>query len=310
MSWKKLKTIAIVALCLMNAVFFFLVFQRNYRSTHYERNLINSVISVFRQSELYVDRLFLSEKVVSLPVYEGVTESAEMLSELPVVRAIEKAGYTIREAPGGIRCENAVGEFYFSDDFGFYYSEKGRFDRPSDLLATERYILLREDGSNKAEALRVVDSFLKKYEFLSDEHSRYGYEVAYAEVYSSGINYIVTLAQSIDGVPIHEKICVMVSGGRVVGADGIFVTEAPHSREKAETVDLVDILFEEKAYLDEVYRANGSFSYTPMVLSEISYSYAVYFDASGSFYLVPLCEVRYVNGDVRTYNCISGKLYS
>ena len=165
MSWKKLKTFAIMALCLMNAIFIFLVFQRNYRSTHYEKNLINSVISVFRQSELYVDRLFLSEKVVSLPVYIGVTESSEMLSELPVVRAIEKAGYTIREAPGGIRCENAVGEFYFGDDFGFYYSEKGRYDRPSDLLATERYILLKEDGSNKAEALRVVDSFLKKYEF-------------------------------------------------------------------------------------------------------------------------------------------------
>jgi hypothetical protein len=248
--------------------------------------------------------------VVSLPVYTGVTEKSESLSELSVVRAIEKAGYTIREAPGGIRCENAVGEFYFSDDFGFYYTEKGRYDRPSDLLATERYILLRENGLDKSEALRVVDSFLRKYEFLSDEKSRYGYEVAYAEVYSSGINYIVTLAQSIDGVPVHEKICVMVSGGRVVGADGIFATEAPLSREKAETVDLIDILFEEKAYLDEVYRANGSFSYTPMVLSELSYSYAVYFDASGSFYLVPLREVRYASGDVRTYNCVSGKLYS
>lgn len=310
MSWKKLKTFAIMMLCMMNAIFFFLVFQRNYRSTHYDSALIDSVISVFRQSELYVDRLFLSEKVVSLPVYTGVTEKSESLSELSVVRAIEKAGYTIREAPGGIRCENAVGEFYFSDDFGFYYTEKGRYDRPSDLLATERYILLRENGLDKSEALRVVDSFLRKYEFLSDEKSRYGYEVAYAEVYSSGINYIVTLAQSIDGVPVHEKICVMVSGGRVVGADGIFATEAPLSREKAETVDLIDILFEEKAHLDEVYRANGSFSYTPMVLSEISYSYAVYFDASGNFYLVPLCEVRYAGGDVRTYNCVSGKLYS
>ena len=94
-----------------------------------------------------------------------------------------------------------------------------------------------------------------------------------------------------------QGIIIGIYGGRVI-------------LEKAETVDLIDILFEEKAHLDEVYRANGSFSYTPMVLSEISYSYAVYFDASGSFYLVPLCEVRYAGGDVRTYNCVSGKLYS
>lgn len=309
MSWKKLKTFAIVILCVMNLSFLFLILQRNYRATHYEEDLIDSVISVFRESELYVDRSFLSEKVVSLPVYTGVAER-ESLSELAVVRAIEEAGYEIREEPGGIRCENAVGEFYFGDDFGFYYIEKGRYDRPSDLLATERYILLKENESNKEETLRVVDAFLEKYDFLSAQSARYGYEIAYSAVYSSGVNYIVTLSQSIDNIPVHEEICVMVSGGRVVGADGIFATGVPASREKAETVDIVDILFEEKAHLDAVYRANGSFSYTPMVLSEISYSYAVYFDAAGSFYLVPLCEVRYANGDVRTYNCVSGKLYS
>jgi hypothetical protein len=188
--------------------------------------------------------------------------------------------------------------------------EKGRYDRPSELLTTERYILLKENTGSIADILHVVDIFLRRYEFLSEENSQYGYEIAYSEVYSSGVNYIVTLSQSINGVPVHEELCVMVSGGRVVSADGIFATESPVSREKAETVDIIDILFEEKAYLDAVYRENGSFSYTPMVLSDISYSYAVYFDAAGSLYLVPLCEVQYVNGDVRTYNCVSGKLYS
>ncbi len=309
MSWKKLKTFAIVVLCLMNLGFLFLIMQRNYRATHYEEELIDSVTNIFRESALYVDRSFLSGKVVSLPVYVGQTEQ-KASSELPVVCAIEKAGFELRKEPGGIRCENAVGEFYFGDDFGFYYMEKGRYDRPSELLTTERYILLKENTGSIADILHVVDIFLRRYEFLSEENSQYGYEIAYSEVYSSGVNYIVTLSQSINGVPVHEELCVMVSGGRVVSADGIFATESPVSREKAETVDIIDILFEEKAYLDAVYRENGSFAYTPMVLSDISYSYAVYFDAAGSFYLVPLCEVQYVNGDVRTYNCVSGKLYS
>lgn len=102
----------------------------------------------------------------------------------------------------------------------------------------------------------------------------------------------------------------MVSGGRVVSADGIFATFVPTEREKAETVDIMNILFAEKAHLDAVYRAGGSFSYTPMVLTDVSYSYAVYFDTHGEFYFVPLCEVKYANGEARTYNCVSGKLYS
>ena len=309
MSWKQIKTFAIVMLCVMNAVFLFLIMQRHYRASYYDDDLVDSALLVFRESELYVDRSFLSEKVVSLPVYVGTTDS-QTLEDLAVVRAIAKAGYELHREPGGIRCENAVGEFYFGDDFGFYYIEKGRYDRPSDLLATERYILLKEDGADKLGALNVVASFLEKYDFLSAETVRYGYEIAYSEVYSSGVNYIVTLSQSIEGVPVCERICVMVSGGRVVSADGIFATEPPETKEKAEPVDLINILFEEKAYLDALYREGGSFSYTPMVLTDVSYSYAVYFDAAGSFYLVPLCEVGYANGETRTYNCVSGKLYS
>lgn len=309
MSWKKLKTFAIVMLVLMDAVFLFLILQRHDRATHYDDALIDSATAIFRESELYVDRAFLSKKHVSLPVYTGTSDPDAMLFS-PVVSAIEKAGYEVKDEPGDIYCKNAVGEFYFGDDFGFYYAEKGRYDRPSDLLATERYIRLTEDNAYRQSSMRIVNTFLEKYAFLSAETARYGYEVAYTDVYSSGVNYIVTLSQSIEGVPVHERICVMVSGGRVVSADGIFATFVPTKREKAETVDIMNILFTEKAHLDAVYRAGGSFSYTPMVLTEVSYSYAVYFDTNGEFYFVPLCEVRYANGESRTYNCVSGKLYS
>lgn len=309
MSWKQIKTLAILILSLMNAVFLFLILQRHYRATHYDDDLVNSAIAVFRESELYVDRSFLLGKMESLPVYTGMMDP-EALDTLPIVHAIARAGYTVHDEPGGIRCENAVGEFYFGDDFGFFYSEKGKYERPSDLLATERYLLLQEDNAERARAIGVVDAFLEKYEFFSAKSEYYDYEIAYDKVYSSGISYIVTLSQRIGDISLHEQICVMVSGGRVVCADGIFATQTPQTKEKAQTVDLVNLLFEEKAYLDAIYRAGGSFSYTPMVLTGVSYSYAVYFDAAGRFYLVPLCEIAYANGEVRTYNCVSGKLYS
>ncbi len=309
MSWKKLKTFAIVLLLLMNAVFLFLILRREHLSTHYEDSLIDSAEVLFRESELYVDRAFLEQKRISLPVFSGDAVPTKS-RELPAVRAIEREGFVLEDEPGGVRLENAVGEFYFADDFGFYYMEKGRYDRPSTLLRTERYILLTEDTPYSKNAIAVVHDFLTRYDFLSTENSRYGYEIDYSEVYSSGVNYIVTLSQSIDGVPVHEEICMMVSGGRVVSADGVFATAAPTSRKKAETVDLLELLFLEKAAQDEAFRKNGGFSYTPKVVSHVSYSYAVYFDADGSFYLVPLCEIAYAGGETRTYNCVSGALYA
>ena len=91
MSWKQIKTFAIVMLCVMNAVFLFLIMQRHYRASYYDDDLVDSALLVFRESELYVDRSFLSEKVVSLPVYVGTTDS-QTLEDLAVVRAIAKAG--------------------------------------------------------------------------------------------------------------------------------------------------------------------------------------------------------------------------
>ncbi len=309
MSWKNLKIFAIILLLLMDISFLFLIVRRDYRSAHYNEEQIDAAINVFRKSELYIDRSFLTESIVSLPVYTGNTEQ-DSLAHTAVVRTLTAAGYRLSEEPGGLRCSNALGEFYFGDDFSFYYTEKGRYDRPSGLLATERYIHLTEGSTYRQEAMDVANGFMERYAFLSSGGEEFGYEISCSEAYSSGVNYIVTLTQRIDGVPIYGEICVLISGGRVVAADGIFVTSAPADRKKAETTDLINILFMEKAYLDEKFREGGSFSYTPMVLSEVSYAYAVYFDVEGTFYFVPLCTVRYTNGETRSYNCVSGKLYS
>ena len=308
MNWKKLKVLAIALLLLVDGFFLFMIVQRNYHSTHYDGEVIDSAIGVFRKSELYVDRSFLEDKVVTLPVYTG--RAVSDLSQTAVARTLIAAGYRLSEVSGGIRCTDAIGEFYFGNDFAFYYTEHGLYDRPSDLLATERYIRLTPENVYRQDALRVAANFVARYNLRSLGEGAFDYEIAYGEVYSSGINYIVTLTQRIDGVPIYGEICLLISGGRVMAADGVFVTSSPDRRESAEMTDLINVLFMEKAFLDERYREGGSFSYTPMVLSKVVYSYAVYFDAEGTFYFVPLCTVSYMNGESRSYNCVSRKLYS
>jgi hypothetical protein len=306
-NWKKLKLFAIVLLLLMNGWFLFRIAQRNYSAMHYEKDLITASIGVFRKSELYVDRSFLEKPIRELPVYTGsVDENSEML--LAITHTLSNRGYQISKEINGVRFTDVIGEFYFGDDFSFYYKERAHYEMPSTLLATERYIRLTPENRYRQDAFRVASDFMSRYLASGDE--RHGFRIFYSEVYSSGVNYIVTLTQRIDGVPIYGEICRLVSGGRVTAADGLFVTSTPTRKETAQTTDLVNILFMEKAFLDARYREGGSFSYTPMVLSKAVYSYAVYFDATGTFYFVPLCTVTYMNGETRSYNCVSGKLYS
>ncbi len=310
MSWKQLKTLAIAILVLMNGIFLFLISQRNHSASYYDEDLIDSALEVFHQSEMYVDRAFLSEKKPTFPVYSGVVPTGANMRSLSVVKTIEKAGFSLLEESGGVRLTGKTAEFYFADDFEFHFFERGAYERPSDLLRSGRYVSLSEEDDAYEKALSASMAFFTQYGFLSDEAERLGYGIELREVFFSGSEQIVTFSQTIQGVLIHEEITLLVLGGKVAAADGVFASVMPASEESAELCDPLALLFLEKAYLDDRFRAEGGFAYTPMVLKALRYSYAVYFDAEGAFYLVPICEISYHGGESRTYNCVSGQLYS
>ena len=62
MSWKNLKILAIVILIVMDSFFLFSLIKRTRSAWYYDAALIDSAISVFRESSFYVDRKFLSAK--------------------------------------------------------------------------------------------------------------------------------------------------------------------------------------------------------------------------------------------------------
>ena len=85
MSWKNLKILAIVILLVMDSFFLFSLIKRTRSARYYDGALIDSALSVFRESSFYVDRKFLSSRKASIPVYSGAVDE-DSLSTVPAIR--------------------------------------------------------------------------------------------------------------------------------------------------------------------------------------------------------------------------------
>lgn len=300
MSWKTLKTFAIVILLVIDSFFFMEIRGRVRAESHYDPSLIDSAVSVLHESELYVDRKFLAGKIVSLPVYAGESDAGTLAD------AFLRAGYTGREEPLGTRYVGEDEEFFFGNDFSFFYFTKETEEKPSLLLRDGTYVRVGHD-SMAENAERAVYAFLRAHGIASKKRGQYGYVFQTAEVYVSGGTFIVHVMQFLDGLAIADGAYFLVEGDRVMAADGMLSPAAPSSRLKAETLDLMDILFIEKTILDERYRESGEVSRERRVLSSVTYFYEPYFGADGRFYLVPVCTLSYTDGKMSRYNLVSGK---
>ena len=192
MSWKNLKTLAIVILFVIDVFFFMEIRGRVRAENHYAPSLIDSAVSVLHESELYVDRKFLAGKIVSLPVYAGESDAGTLAD------AFLRAGCTEREEPLGTRYVGEDEEFFFGNDFSFFYFTKEVEEKPSVMLKDGAYVRVEND-SRAEDAEHVVDAFLRAHGIMPKKRGQFGYAIQTAEVYVSGGTFIVHVTQSLDG---------------------------------------------------------------------------------------------------------------
>ena len=298
MHWKDLKSLAIAVLLIVDAVFIFVIFKHRYTEAYYQKNLIDSSLSVFETSGLYVDRSFLTKKKERLPVYQGILYS-DGLSE--TTEALSTRGYLREINEKGIHLIGADDVYFFGYDFSFSYYTQENAEMPSQTLLTEEKVLL-DEGERKNACIRVSSDFLKS---LLPENGKFEYALSCNAVYSFGDENIAVFSVYLENIKTENEIYCRISDEKVSAADGLLCTVLPTARKKAENIGLCNLLFEEKAYIDALDESERKLSYT---LKDVSYSYGVYFDGN-VFYLIPLCRITYEDGENRTYNFISGELY-
>lgn len=307
MSWKNLKILAIIILIVMDSFFLINLVKRTRSARYYDDALIDSAISVFKESSFYVDRKFLSDKKASIPVYTGEIEEDSLST---VSETLSDAGYSVRNDLSGTWFIGENDEYFIGNDFSFLYLENDMIEKPSVILSESGYI--RQEGEGGLENIRnTAETFLRECVLTSDaKRKKYRYGIAFTDYYVSGNDCIVCVMQRLDGRDTGNRIYLLVSGDCVVAADGFFAVAVPDSKLSAETVGIMDILFSEKNYFDEEYRESGAVSRENRILTSVEYSYEVYFDTDGRFYYVPICTVTYQNGESRSYNYVTGELYS
>lgn len=303
MSWKSLKTFAIVILLIMDIVLALFAAERKYAVTYYDDALIDSAVSVFSESGIYLDRSFLEKKRISPAVYTG-TSSAQVSDE--IAEAMAQKGYRFEQNTEGTRFSCEKDEFFFGNDFGFSYFTQNTPQMPTELLENGIWTVLAE-GDEKNAVLQTALSFFDAYALSDEQLMRYCYKITCADVYTMNGEYIVKLLQCLDGIILENGVYLLISEGEVRSAEGRLCTVFPTDKKTAENIGVINVLFEEKAYIDGLAEKMGAHGHT---VADISYSYGLYFDADGAFYLVPLCRISYTNGEERVYNFVSGKRFA
>lgn len=302
MRWKNLKNFAIVLILFVDLVFAFFIVRRSNAMLYYDASLIDSAIRIFEADGIYVARTWLEARKEMPAVYTG-TVAKNLFTNLK--NEMVYAGYLTSKDAGGLYFSGKKGDFFFGNDFVFSYQAKGIDAVPSEVLASEGYTLF-SDETEREEAFRLGMDFLDRYMFSYFDAEKFQYSSSCAKLYRSETGLILHLFQSVDGMPFEEGLYFLIVNGEVVAADGIFAVLFPEEKKTGENVGLINIFFAEKAYLDAIGKdANAAY-----IVSDISYSYGLYFDADSTYYLIPLCKITYQSGETRTYNFISGTLYS
>ena len=204
-----------------------------------------------------------------------------------------------------ILCEND--EYYIGNDFAFLYFTEEDSPKPSELLLDGAFI--KRENPDFSEVEKIIQTFLSALS-IPEQEKKFAYELDFTDFYASGTESVVCVMQKINGKDTENRLYLLLSEGHVIAADGFFALTSPQRRLSTQTVGMMEILFSEKNYLDERYRESGEISRENMILSSVKISYAVYFDADGSFYFVPVRTLVYQNGESRTYNDVSGEIYS
>ncbi len=306
MSWKNLKTLAIAILLVMDVFFLYSLIARERAARYYDSELIDAATKIFHESSLYVDKSFLTERIVSLPVYSGTLDEAFFEA---LLEKMEGNGYTAEKETGGMRFVREDVELYIGNDFTFLYGSGGEYASPSEMLESGSFV--RCEPEDFPEILQAARAFLSEYSELHlAAGERFYYTCSFEELFVSGTDGVLCVSQEIGGRDTGNRLYLLYSDGQITAADGRFAIMAPVRKMTAQTVGRMELLFAEKDYLDEKYRQGGEVSRENMILEAVEDSYEVFFDADGSFYFVPVCTLTYRNGETRTYNSVSGEIYS
>lgn len=227
----------------------------------------------------------------------------------------------------------------------FEFSELGRFEityrknTDLDITPDSAYIeaftaasnTVPDDDSQDRRMRSCIERFLFSNEYDSSPaiSSKVRYSIVPRSVRYDNSNewYVVTAHEQVDGYPLYSNgLTFVVKDDEVIFMTGELMLLDPSSSYTTALADQINILFEEKAYIesqrlyesltgvaDSTSHADESDNAQTSVhrIISLSVGYCVSWNSDRTiFYLIPAWEIVYSDGTSRIRNAINGSLYA
>lgn len=309
MSWSKVKILLIILLAAANMLFAALLIFSEVNMSYIDRDTIENTVSVLAKSNIIIDEGLLSRR--KTPRMMSYGKYSEAYYEEVIVSVTGSDNFMTRMTINGISIimnENDD-RFDFFEHFKYIYSKEGS---PAESLSLYEKHSDEFAGNNETAEKNIAGKLKEKAEafFLCEKNDELGYTLENVRIYKdlSSEYYYLYGSQYNNDVRINgNDIYCVFENTELIYSAGVWIFKNLEERYSVDHYDIINLLFIDKAYIDE-NRKDNSEAY---IVEEISMEYGTFWNgAETEYYLVPIWKIKYNNGEERIYNAINGNIYT
>lgn len=298
MNVKNLKIVIAAILTVANIFFIVMISLNFHHRNYYDRNTVEKAYNIIERDGMKISRGILERKQKKFYVYTGGMYISLFDDIISVYGELEKS------SSGDVSVVSGEGRFVFHSDCTFDYTKDG--EDGNRLYEDMTLPDVSETGRIKKNAKKIIDNFLRTEDLskcFSNSKSSVKTDIEIEKILfdSSSVTYIVYGYQTFEKEKVSEEgVIFVIRNGEVISAKGEFSFIYPTEKIPADCIDMLNVVFSEKAYFKDSGNVGG-------IISDISYFYKVYDSAEGKRYFIPMCRVEYENTTNHSiYNLVSG----
>lgn len=310
MDLKRIKTIMIIILLLIN-VFFAYNLVREYRDEYYiDNETIENAVQILSRSGIKIDREIIPDKKLHSPVYEGLfaEDHKEKVAALISGTDIESAYST----PDGMRFvakNGSIVEISDALDIAFWAPAADRYTVFSSIISDA---LRNSEKIDEIEVVEAIKSTLSDGVVDGDGHVEMTCECTGVFFDPKTGYHVVRFEQMIDGAYIYgHKLFFVVNGNEPIYMEGNWTFVSTDNKYSSQMIDQINILFMEKKAVDQKNKELSGGIVPDHTVNSIDVVYCTYFnDDKTGIYFIPALRITYDDMHESVYDMQSGIPYS
>jgi len=303
MNWTKIKTVIIILLLGVNIFFGYSLYTQYNNLYSFDKEVINSVTELLKKDDIYIDiNIIPTDKKIMKAYQSNFDEYYDKLVADQIFGTGNYSERTVNNETQYISKNYDILEVNNPDIFSIKYIKSG-FDE-NNRTAPDKGMISELKKSELRNYTNIINRFLG---FDNDNI------ITVNRIYydAEQMQYILYCSQNIDSYKIGQcestfiikDNIVCYAAGTVIFFEYINVSQTP-------LIDQINILFVEKAYIDEM-RGKNEPDYEKVTIISLELEYYIIWNnyQSNMFYLLPAWRIEYDNGITRIRIAVDGSIY-